>query len=187
LDECCVKDPAGVERIPVPIDLRGMTVSEALRDRIDFTVPIFVAWEGMSMYFQEAEVRSVLDGMAPLLGNPQSRLWADFVSKQAIANASIFPEVEAFMRGMQLLGEPFVFGTDSLKTFIESNNFACLEVVPSSRFLTDRVDPVYSIYSFCVASAAIAPAAPEKEPEGASQVVPAPHTISQHARQQGVM
>ena len=131
-------------------------------------------------------MRSVLNGMDPLLGNPRSRLWADFVSKQAIVNSSIFPEVAAFMRGMQLLGEPFVFGTDSLKAFMESNNFACIEIAPSSRFLTDRADPVYSVYSFCVASAAIAPAPLEKplekKPEGDSQTIPAPHMASQRVR-----
>jgi O-methyltransferase involved in polyketide biosynthesis len=175
-----VRDSAGGKRIQVPIDLRGTTVSTVLKDRIDFTVPIFIAWEGMSMYFDEAGVRSVLDGMAPLLGNPQSRLWADFVSKQAIVNSSIFREVEAFMRGMQLLGEPFVFGTDSLKAFMESNNFTCIEIAPSSRLLSDRVDPVYSVYSFCVASAAIAPALAEKKPQCGSQAIPAPHLIPQY-------
>lgn len=181
LDECSVRDSAGGKRIQVPIDLRRTTVSTALKDRIDFTVPIFIAWEGMSMYFDEAGVRSVLDGMAPLLGNPQSRLWADFVTKQAIVNSSIFPEVEAFMRGMQLLGEPFVFGTDSLKAFMESNNFTCIEIAPSSRLLCDRVDPVYSVYSFCVASAAIAPATAETKRQCPSQAIPTPHLIPQHA------
>ena len=183
LDECLVKDSAGVERIQVPVDLRGTTVSAALKDRIDFTVPIFIAWEGMSMYFEEAGVRSVLDGMAPLLGNPQSRLWADFVSRQAIVNSSVFPEVDAFMRGMQLLGEPFVFGTDSLNAFMESNNFTCIEIAPSSRFFTDRADPVYSVYSFCVASAAIAPALPEAKPQSDSQTIPAPHAMPRYVRQ----
>jgi methyltransferase (TIGR00027 family) len=179
VEECSVKDAAGIERIQVPIDLRATTVSAALKDRIDFAAPIFVAWEGMSMYFEEAEVRSVLHGMAPLLGNPQSRLWADFVSKQAIVNPGIFPEVDAFMRGMQLLGEPFVFGTDSPTAFLESNNYTCLEIAPSSRFLADRTDPVYSVYSFCVASAAIAPALREEQPVG--RAIPAPHVAPLHA------
>jgi methyltransferase (TIGR00027 family) len=182
LDAFSVKDCAGLQRIPVPIDLRAMTLAEAMQDRVDFAAPIFVAWEGMSMYFSEPEIRGVLNGFAPLLGNPQSRLWADFVTKQAIVNSSIFPEVEAFMRGMQLLGEPFVFGTDSLEAFMESNNFTCVEIAPSSRFLTDRADPVYSVYSFCVASAAIAPALLKKRPEGEPQVVPAPHMAAQFVR-----
>ena len=158
LNDCAIADPPGVERIQVPVDLRGTTVSKALQDRIDFTAPVFVAWEGMSMYFQEAEVRKILDGIAPLVGHPHSRLWADFVTREAIVNSAAFAEVEAFMRGMQLLGEPFVFGTDSLEAFMASNNYVCLEVAPSSRFLADRGDPVYSVYNFCVASAAIVPA-----------------------------
>ena len=66
------------------------------------------------------------------------------------------------MRGMQLLGEPFVFGSDSLEAFMRSNGFACLAVAPSNLYLSDKTDPVYSIYSFCLASAAIAPALERK-------------------------
>lgn len=179
LDECGVKDVMGIERIQVPIDLRATTVSEAMKGRVDFSLPVFIAWEGMSMYFEEEGVRDVLDGMAPLLGNPESRLWADFVTKQAIVNSTILPEVDAFMRGMQLLGEPFVFGSDSLKSFMESNKFTCLEIAPSSRYFASQPDPVYSVYNFCVATAAIAPAGREKTQEPERQAVPAPHISSQ--------
>jgi methyltransferase (TIGR00027 family) len=182
LDECAVADIAAVERIQVPVDLRATAVSAALQGRVDFAAPIFVAWEGMSMYFEEAGVRSVLDGMAPLLGNPQSRLWADFVSEQAVVNPGVLPEVAAFMRGMQLLGEPFVFGTDSLQAFMESNNYTCLEIAPSSRFLANRSDAVYSVYSFCVASAAIRPTLREDKPQLNWQSIPAPHVVPQHVQ-----
>jgi methyltransferase (TIGR00027 family) len=180
VDECSIKDAVGVERIQIAIDLRATTVSTALKGCIDFTVPIFVAWEGMSMYFDEAGVRNVLNGMAPLLGNPHSRLWADFVSEQAVVNPGVLPEVAAFMRGMQLLGEPFVFGTDSPRAFMESNNYTCVEIAPSSRFFADRSDPVYSVYSFCVASAAVAPALYNDSSQG--ERIPAPHIAPQYAR-----
>jgi methyltransferase (TIGR00027 family) len=182
LDEFSIQDVPGVERIAVPIDLRVTRVSAALRNRLDFAAPIFVAWEGMTMYFQEHEVRSTLDGIAPLLGHPQSRLWADFVSRQAIVNSGIFPEVAAFMRGMQLLGEPFVFGSDSLEAFMESNNYVCFEIAPSSRFLTDRADPVYSVYNFCVASAAVVPAPLWKTSDSEPQTISPPHAVPQSVR-----
>ena len=90
---------------------------------VDFTSPIFIAWEGMSMYFEEAEVRAMLAGMAPLLRNNRSRLWLDLVDERAVLQPEIFPEVKAFMTGMQLLGEPFVFGVESAREFMESNGF----------------------------------------------------------------
>ncbi len=181
LDEFSVRDPAGVRRVPVPVDLRAATVSAVLKGLVDPMGPVFVAWEGMSMYFREPEVRTILRGIAPVLGNPRSRLWADFVTEQAIVNSGIFPEVEAFMHGMQLLGEPFVFGTDSLEAFMESNGFGCVEIAPSSLFLAGEVDPVYSIYSFCVASAAIAPAKPAESRDRDLRTVPPPHIPSQFA------
>jgi len=175
LDELGVHDPEGVRRIAVPIDLRATTVSEALRDALDPAEPVFVAWEGMSMYFPEPDVRAILGGMAPILGHPQSRLWADFVNAQAIVNPGIFPEVEAFMHGMRLLGEPFVFGSDALDAFMESNGFTCLEIAPSSLYQTGTIDPVYSIYGFCVATAAVVPSVERAEPAHAAPAVPPPH------------
>ena len=182
LDESSIKDPAGVQRIQVPIDLRVTTALAALKDHINATVPVFVAWEGMSMYFQEEEVRQVLGGIAPLLGNPRSRLWGDFVTEQAVVNSNVFPEVEAFMQGMRLLGEPFVFGSDSLEAFMESNGFACVEIAPSSVYFPETNDPVYSVYSFCVSSAAVAPAVLEERPEQ-ERTIPRPHVPSQFVRQ----
>lgn len=182
LDAFGVADPEGVTRIQLPIDLRAATAASVLEDHMDASSPVFVAWEGVSMYFPEAEIRPVLAGIAPLLGNPQSRLWADFVTEQAIVNPTIFPEVEAFMQGMRLLGEPFVFGSDSLETFMESNGFTCLKIVPSSAYSGDTVDPVYSIYGFCVASAAVVPAMLEQRPVLEPQTVPAPHLSTEFAK-----
>ena len=38
----------------MPIDLRTTPLAAALQGIVDFTSPIFIAWEGMSMYFEEA-------------------------------------------------------------------------------------------------------------------------------------
>jgi len=108
LDRLGIKDPPKVKRLLTPIDLRATSLAEALAASVDSTSPIFIAWEGMSMYFEEAEVRAMLAGMAPLLHNNRSRLWLDLVEKRAVAQPEIYPEVKAFMTSMQLLGEPFV-------------------------------------------------------------------------------
>jgi len=167
-EEYLIDTPKGVERIPVPIDLRSTPLASALEGRIDFASPIFVAWEGMTMYFEEPELRTVLAGIAPLVKNRDSRLWADFVTEQAIVNPGIFPEVKLFMEGMQLLGEPFIFGSDSLEDFMKSNGFQCHGVVSSDVFLAEKDDPVYSIYNFCMASAEPVSAVAEKSRDEAS-------------------
>ena len=113
LDDFGVKEPDDMTRFQVPIDLRMTPLAAALQGIVDFTSPIFIAWEGMSMYFEEAEVRAMLAGMAPLLRNNRSRLWLDLIDERAVVQPEIFPEVKAFMTGMQLLGEPFVFGVES--------------------------------------------------------------------------
>ncbi len=114
------------------------------------------------MYFQEDEVRQILDGLKPVLRHPDSLLWLDLVDRHAIEHPEEFPDsVRNFMRGMQILGEPFTFGTDSISEFMESAGFHPLEVVPSDVCLRGRQDPVYEIYKFCVASAHIATIARE--------------------------
>ena len=167
LDAFGVKEPGNMTRFQVPIDLRLTPLAAALHGIVDFTSPIFIAWEGMSMYFEEAEVRAMLAGMAPLLRNNRSRLWLDLIDRRAVLQPEIFPEVKAFMTGMQLLGEPFVFGVESAKEFMEGNGFCCHQSVSSDVFLGERTDPVYSIYHFCTASTETAAARTSaKRPRG---------------------
>jgi methyltransferase (TIGR00027 family) len=151
-----IHEPAEVKRVQLPIDLRMSPLAETMRGSLDFTSPVFIAWEGMSMYFEEAEIRAILAGMAPLLRNNRSRLWLDLIDRRAVFEPDIFPEVKAFMTGMQLLGEPFVFGVESAKDFMESNGFRCHLAESSDVFLGEKSDPVYSIYHFCTASADVA-------------------------------
>jgi methyltransferase (TIGR00027 family) len=153
LTELTIRQPHGVCRIEVPIDLRTMSLAHALEQRLDFHQPVFVAWEGMSMYFREDEVRKILQGMMPVLDHPASRLWVDLVDRDAVLRPDAFAEeVQAFMRGMQILGEPFTFGADSVEEFMAGCGLACQEVVASDLFLNGRKDPVYSLYRFCLAS-----------------------------------
>jgi methyltransferase (TIGR00027 family) len=163
-------DPPGVQRIQVPLDLRSTTLTSALDGVVDFAIPIFVAWEGMSMYFEEPQVRAVLNGILPVLQHPDSRLWADFVLEKAVTEPDIFPEVAEFMQGMQLLGEPFVFGTECVEDFLRSNGFGCQEVVSSDVFFSQKTDPVYSIYHFGVASPDGATPVTDSLPDGISWV-----------------
>ena len=152
--DLAIQDRDGVQRIEVPIDLRTKDLECVLQPYLDCSKPVFVAWEGMSMYFQDEEVAAMLQGMQPLFTHPESRLWVDLVDKKAVDHPEEFPEeVQAFMRGMQILGEPFTFGTNSAKELMEANGFHCCQAVPSDTFLQGKTDPIYSVYNFCVASA----------------------------------
>lgn len=153
--ELAIEQPPDVARIGVPIDLRTMSLETVLRDYLSFDEPVFVAWEGMSMYFDEQEVQAVLAGIRQVLQNPESRLWVDLVDRDPIRAPEDFaPEVLSFVRGMQILGEPFIFGVNSVKGFMEANGFTCQQVVSSGTFLNGDSDDVHDLYRFCVASPA---------------------------------
>ncbi len=172
IGKCNCQEPPGLDRIAVPIDLRSTTVAEVLEDRLDYQSPVFVAWEGMSMYFEEPEVRRILAGIAPVLRHPDSSVWIDFVDEQVIKSPEVYPEVAAFTQGMQMLGEPFIFGTGSVESFLESSGFRCREVVPSNLFFEDEQDPVFSLYRFCTATAAAAQRSESSSADSRRQVHP---------------
>src|SRR5690606_12894774 len=137
-------------RLQYPVDLRSMTVRDVLADRLPTDRPVLIIWEGMSMYFQEPEVRAILADMRALLAHPDSLLWVDIVGRAPIFNTDAFPEsVQNFMRGMQVLGEPFTFGSDTPGTFVAECGLRCLEAVASDRFFPGTTDPIHSIYRFC--------------------------------------
>jgi len=178
IDQLGIATPGGVQRIAAPVDVRTMPLGAVLKGHIRPERPLLLAWEGMSMYFQEEEVRRVLHGMLPLFRNPDSLLWVDLVDKLAIAHPQRFSEsVQNFMRGMQILGEPFTFGVDSIEDFMASSGFECRDVVASDVCLGDHSDPVYDIYRFCVASAD--PAAVQRSLEtrhdAGVEAIPRPH------------
>ena len=156
LQQLGLVESAEVARRQIPIDLRTMPLAPVLAEHLDFERPVFVAWEGMSMYFQEPEVRQILAGMAPALRHPDSLLWVDLVDRAAVEHPEEFgPSVSEFMRGMQILGEPFTFGPASIEEFMHGSGLRSLEVVPSDVCLNGRKDPVYGIYKFCMVSAEI--------------------------------
>jgi methyltransferase (TIGR00027 family) len=148
-----LKTDPGVERVCLPIDARTTQLACALKPHLDFQSPVLVACEGLLMYFQEQEVRRILRGIAPVVEHADSRLWFDFVERAAVERPDTHsPEVAAFMRGMQILGEPFTFGMDNIEQFMSSVGYRCHRVAPSNVFFDDKSDAVYRVYRFCVAS-----------------------------------
>jgi len=178
LAELGLRTPDGMQRIEVPIDVRSTPLDRALAEHLDSNNRVFIAWEGMNMYFQDDEVCNVLWGMTPLLSHPASRLWLDIVDRQAVLTPEAFSdEVQAFMRGMQILGEPFTFGADSIEEFLKANGLDCCQLVTSDVFLPGNCDPIYALYKFCLAARGtpvLAPAERRLRPEG-QQAIAEPH------------
>jgi hypothetical protein len=141
IEELGLCEGPSVERISVPFDLRSGPPSEALIDHLDGESPVFVVWEGMAMYFQEEEVSAILQGIRPLIAHPQGRLWVDLVDRHAVERPEDFPEsVQAFMYGVQILGEPFTFGVDQAAAFLADHGLACMNTLtPASSSTTSRI------------------------------------------------
>lgn len=155
IGEVDAPEQAGVERIAVPIDVRSMPVDHTVADHIDPREPVLVIWEGVSMYLLDAEVRAVLDGIRSLLRHPASRLWFDVVDDALVrVPQGCAPEVRSFLRGMQLLGEPFTFGVGDVPAFIDGVGLRCIESVGADALLGDT-DPVHAVYRFCIAGGAL--------------------------------
>jgi methyltransferase (TIGR00027 family) len=156
LRELSVENPAGITRFDVPIDLRTTSVDRALEPHFNSDEPVFVAWEGMSMYFEDGEIQDVLAGIRGVMQNPDSRLWVDLVDRKAVETPEACADgIQSFMRAMQILGEPFTFGVDSVEAFMDANGFNCDVVATSGAFLGDDAGPVHDLYQFCVASAEV--------------------------------
>ena len=149
--------PEGVQNVPLPIDLRCMTLPEVLAGKIPTDEPVLFVWEGMSMYFEEPDAVQILKDIQSLLTHPDSMLWFDLVDREPVVNAEAFPEsIQNFMHGMKILGEPFVFGSDAPHDLLSSAGLRCLDVVTSDVYFPETTDPLFSIYQFCTAAAPVA-------------------------------
>ena len=181
LDAKQLQTPPGVQRVEAPIDLRTMPLAETLQPLLPGDVPLLVLWEGMSMYFDDDEVRQVLAGFQPVLTHRESLLWLDLVDRAPIEEPARYgPSVEEFMRGMQILGEPFTFGSDRPAQLLGGCGLNCMEVVPSDIYFSNLEDPVYQIYRFCTVNHAAHaqqdwPATFQPTRLDSRQTIPAPH------------
>lgn len=135
----------------VPLDLEIDDIGAALRDAgFDSKMPTLFIFEGMSMYFEERVNRSILSSICGLMEHPDSVLWCDMVADSVVRNATGYLEVQAFIKGMAKLGEPFVFGLDDPPSFLAGIGY---EVVSDDRSSGDpdtRDSPIFDLYRFYV-------------------------------------
>lgn len=143
---------ANIPIIQIPIDLREHQIDATLSQhpQFDTALPTIIFWEGGSMYFERDICNNILNGLRLLMNNHRSRIWMDFVSDLAVENKIGIAEAEAFIRGMQKMGEPFINGFANIKDSLNQLGFAVEVDVPSSLYITTD-DPIYAHYRFCLA------------------------------------
>jgi O-methyltransferase involved in polyketide biosynthesis len=116
-------------------------------------IPMFVVWEGGSMYFAKEQADPFLLHIRRLMC-PKSQVWLDFVSYAAVNDLTGEIEVQAFIDNMRMIGEPFVRGIERLDE-LSDRGFDVAECI-SAAVLLNNTDPAMKHYSFatCVPSSA---------------------------------
>lgn len=145
-------NPPAVQRRPIGLDLLENEVHELLLEHPDFDPekPSLVIYEGCSMYFEAKENRRILRSIRRLLQNPNSRVWCDMVTEEVIKGKGRFPQVDAFLKAMDNLGERFIFGSSSPAEYLSTCGYDQAEVTPTSKFLGIE-DAVLDLYNFVIA------------------------------------
>jgi hypothetical protein len=57
-------------------------------------------------------------------------------------------EVESFLRGMEKLGEPFIFGVEDAALYFSSLGLEIASRTPSNAYRPELTDPVFGLYEF---------------------------------------
>lgn len=139
-------------RRDVPLDLRRDRLAPAVVPHLDLARPVFVVWEGVTMYLDAPDVAAVLDDVGALLDHDDSRVWLDVARRGPVEAPEAYGDsIRGFMHGMRLLGEPFVFGADDLGALLAPAGLEPLEVTESNYLSGDR-DDIYWAYRFCLAA-----------------------------------
>jgi methyltransferase (TIGR00027 family) len=140
-------------RVSVAINLEVEDLADRLlaSGRFEPTQPTLFIVEGLSMYFDAGVNRRIFSALRRMLQHPESRLWTDIVAQAVIAGTTGLTEVEAFVRGMEALGEPFIFGVDDPIQYFTEVGYATASVTPSDAYRrAEHPDPVFALYRFCL-------------------------------------
>lgn len=141
-------------RLPIkriPIDLRDQRIMECLRQaEIDFNLPVFLIWEGCSMYFNEADSQKIFDEINKITFHRDSVAWFDYVSRDILGDATGVKSIDEFLQSMRRMGEPFINGYDQFSGYAQGNGLAVKEIISCGKFMKND-EPIYDKYHFCVA------------------------------------
>jgi methyltransferase (TIGR00027 family) len=140
------------ERVPVPFNLLTDDPLEALGGGARFRAdqPVFVVYEGCSMYFAGDDAARILAGLARLVQrHPDSRWWLDFVSTRVAAGQHPEPSVTRFLDQMARLGEPFVFGLDAAEGLADAHALR-VEAGTHAGLVAGGALPLFEEYRFAL-------------------------------------
>ncbi|MFT5584646.1 MAG: methyltransferase (TIGR00027 family) [Cognaticolwellia sp.] len=144
-----------VQRVGVPVNLLFKSPLQALVERSDFdpNAPVFVSYEGCSMYFEGDDGERILGGLSELVqGHPASRLWLDLISESVACGRADNASEKAFLDGMAKLGEPFVFGADDAGALLADFGLRVLNETRSDAFRPQPDVGVFRHYRFVLAA-----------------------------------
>jgi methyltransferase (TIGR00027 family) len=138
--------------IEVNLELEDVAAKLLCSGTFDSSVRTFFILEGASMYFNEDVNRRILTSIRGVMTNPQSRLWVDMVSRSVIEGTTGYVSVERFVKGMEKLGEPFIFGLNDPDIFFAGLGFHVQKVTPSNFYRNGLSDEVFALYNFYLLS-----------------------------------
>jgi methyltransferase (TIGR00027 family) len=125
-------DLPSVHRRQVAIDLEYEDVYAAMLEAgFDSFRPALFIFEGASMYFAARTNQRIFCSIARCMNNVDSQLWFDVVANRVVSHSSGFAQVEAFVRGMSRIGEPFVFGLDDPSGFLNDLGLEIVQTTPA--------------------------------------------------------
>jgi methyltransferase (TIGR00027 family) len=134
---------------PVPInlemeDLAAMLISHGL----DPQRPALFIAEGLSMYMSAEVNQRIFQAIRSLMHSPRSRFWVDLVAEVVVSGTSDYQEVEAFVRRMASIGEPFIFGLDDPGAFAARVGLAVAQLTGSGAYHAGSTHPIFDLYRF---------------------------------------
>ncbi|HMP78418.1 MAG TPA: SAM-dependent methyltransferase [Pirellulaceae bacterium] len=147
-----------VHRAMIAADFIHDDIETLLRtsQRINPDLPTVWVYEGCSMYFDDDINRKMLTAMRRLSNHPDSLIWWDFVDTSVVEGRTDIPEVAAFLKKMDDLGESFIFGLHSPNEFLASCGLEAEQTLTVGEYRQQlgrqpNADPVLDLYYFNVA------------------------------------
>lgn len=149
-----IQDRFEDQRVLLEADFRCDLLEDVLHQspQFDSTLPTLFIYEGCSMYFSDEENRGLLKQVRTLMQHPESVLWADIVSKEVVTGRTNDQSVLSFLKGMDDLGETFVFGLEDPTSWLAEVGFNKVAAQSCRDYLQER-NLVFDTYTFCVAQA----------------------------------
>jgi methyltransferase (TIGR00027 family) len=139
------------ERKPLAINLEFEDVGTILlAGGFEPSLTSLFIFEGTSMYFDDESNARILSSIHRVMRNSNSRIWIDVVAQSVIAGTTGYLETEAFLRGMEKLGEPFRFGLDDPSPFFAALGYQEVSSTTSDIYDKGSTDPTFGLYRFCV-------------------------------------